>query len=182
MPFIKLVRMIISPVIFCTVVTGIASMHDMQQGWPRRRQGAALFRSRIDARTGDRLAGRACAQPRARASTSTRRRSTPAPYRAMRRRPRRATARRILHARHPRDVRRRIHAGRHPAGAADRDAVRHGTGGDGRTRRAGHRFDRTLVESVLPHRRDDHESRADWRVRRDGLHDRPATALSRCCR
>jgi aerobic C4-dicarboxylate transport protein len=29
--FIKLVRMIISPVIFCTVVTGIASMHDMRQ-------------------------------------------------------------------------------------------------------------------------------------------------------
>ena len=29
--FIKLVRMIISPVIFCTVVTGIASMHDMRK-------------------------------------------------------------------------------------------------------------------------------------------------------
>src|SRR5471032_405106 len=28
---IKLVRMIISPVIFCTVVTGIASMHDMRK-------------------------------------------------------------------------------------------------------------------------------------------------------
>ncbi|NPT41268.1 C4-dicarboxylate transporter DctA [Paraburkholderia sp. 1N] len=29
--FIKLVRMIISPVIFCTVATGIASMHDMRK-------------------------------------------------------------------------------------------------------------------------------------------------------
>ncbi|MFM0737192.1 dicarboxylate/amino acid:cation symporter [Paraburkholderia xenovorans] len=29
--FIKLVRMIIGPVIFCTVVTGIASMHDMRK-------------------------------------------------------------------------------------------------------------------------------------------------------
>ena len=29
--FIKLVRMIISPVIFCTVVTGITSMHDMRK-------------------------------------------------------------------------------------------------------------------------------------------------------
>ena len=34
--FIKLVRMIISPVIFCTVVTGIASMHDMRRSEERR--------------------------------------------------------------------------------------------------------------------------------------------------
>ena len=36
--------MIIAPIIFCTVVVGIAGMEDMKKVGTRRRQGAALFR------------------------------------------------------------------------------------------------------------------------------------------
>ena len=48
--FIALIKMMIAPVIFCTVVHGIGSMRDLKQGRPRRRQDAALFRGRLDHR------------------------------------------------------------------------------------------------------------------------------------
>ena len=41
--FIKLIKMVIAPIVFFTVVNGIANMGDMKKGWPHRRQGAALF-------------------------------------------------------------------------------------------------------------------------------------------
>ena len=46
--FIKLIKMVIAPIIFCTVVSGISHIQDATQGRPRRRQGAGLFRSRFD--------------------------------------------------------------------------------------------------------------------------------------
>ena len=60
--FIKLIKMIIAPIIFCTVVVGIAGMEDMKKRRQDRRAGAALLRDRehdrADRRPGDR-------QPRA---------------------------------------------------------------------------------------------------------------------
>ena len=48
--FIRLVRMIVAPIIFCTVVHGIASVGEAQARRPRRGQGADLFRDRHDDR------------------------------------------------------------------------------------------------------------------------------------
>ncbi len=41
--FVKLIKMIIAPVIFCTVVTGIAGMESMKAVVPHRGGGAALL-------------------------------------------------------------------------------------------------------------------------------------------
>ena len=46
--FIKLIKMLIAPIIFCTVVHGIASMENMRKVGQRRPQGADLFRGRHD--------------------------------------------------------------------------------------------------------------------------------------
>ena len=53
MVFIKLVKMIIAPIIFRTVVHGVASMSDMKAR-PRRGEDAAVLRGDLHARTGDR--------------------------------------------------------------------------------------------------------------------------------
>jgi hypothetical protein len=46
--FIKLVRMIIGPVIFCTVVTGIASMQGLCQVTGGKTSGSVACRSPVD--------------------------------------------------------------------------------------------------------------------------------------
>ena len=56
--FIALIKMMIAPIIFCTVVHGIGSMSDLKQGRPHRHQDAVLFRGGVDAGAGDRLARR----------------------------------------------------------------------------------------------------------------------------
>ena len=48
--FIKLIKMIIAPIIFCTVVRGIAAMEDMKKLGTRGREDAPLFRDRHDRR------------------------------------------------------------------------------------------------------------------------------------
>ena len=55
--FIKLIKMIIAPIIFCTVVLGIASMEDMKKVGRVGGQGAALFRGRDHPRADHRPAG-----------------------------------------------------------------------------------------------------------------------------
>ena len=55
--FIALVKMLISPIIFCTVVLGIAGAGRHEEGRPRRRQGVDLLRSRLDRRARHRPAG-----------------------------------------------------------------------------------------------------------------------------
>ena len=47
--FIKLIKMIIAPIIFCTVVHGIASMQDMKKVGRVGLKALALFRARDDA-------------------------------------------------------------------------------------------------------------------------------------
>ena len=56
--FIALIKMMIAPVIFCTVVHGIALDERPEEGRPRRRQDAVLFRGGLDLGAGDRPAGR----------------------------------------------------------------------------------------------------------------------------
>src|SRR5258705_12976188 len=46
--FIALIKMMIAPVIFCTVVHGISSMGDLKRVGPCRFEDACLLRSRLD--------------------------------------------------------------------------------------------------------------------------------------
>ncbi len=43
--FIRLITMIITLIIFCTVVTGIAGMESLKKGWTHRWLGARLLRT-----------------------------------------------------------------------------------------------------------------------------------------
>ena len=52
--FIKAIRMLIAPIIFCTVVHGIARMADMARVGRVAHQGARLFRGADDDRAGHR--------------------------------------------------------------------------------------------------------------------------------
>ena len=56
--FVKLIRMVIAPIIFCTVVSGIAHVSEVKKGRPGRDQGAGLFRGGVDLRARSRSAGR----------------------------------------------------------------------------------------------------------------------------
>ena len=58
--FIKLVKMIIAPVIFLTVVTGIAGMRELAAVGPRRGQGVRLFPVLLDPRADRRPDRRQC--------------------------------------------------------------------------------------------------------------------------
>ena len=80
--FIQLIKMMIAPVIFCTVVHGIASMSDLKKRRPRRAEDADLFRGGLDARAGSSGSSSARSSSPARASTSTPPRSIPSRCRA----------------------------------------------------------------------------------------------------
>jgi len=41
--FIKLIKMMIAPVIFCTIVTGIANMQDTKKCWPCGIKSTIIF-------------------------------------------------------------------------------------------------------------------------------------------
>ena len=56
--FIALIKMMIAPVIFCTVVHGIGQHGRPEEARPRRRQDAGLFRGGLDPRARRRPAGR----------------------------------------------------------------------------------------------------------------------------
>ena len=68
--FIKLVRMIIAPVIFLTIVTGIAGMRDLAAGRPRCAQVLRLLPLLLDSGTDPRPDRRQRRTARAKASTS----------------------------------------------------------------------------------------------------------------
>ena len=172
--FIKLVKMIITPVIFLTVVTGIAGMarpEGVRPGrrsrrWPisspsRRwrwrsasivanfvRPGAGL---NVDPATLDTPAVAELCQPGARAE----RHRLPARH-------------------HPRHPGQRLHRGRDPPGAAGRDPVRHRAGA-GRRRAASRLLDllKTLTAIVFRIVHILMYAGAARRVRGDGLHHRP---------
>ena len=74
--FIKLVKMLIAPIVFSTVVVGIAHMGAMKEVGRIGIAGAALFRGHVDARPRHRHGRRQRAAARHAASRSIRRRST----------------------------------------------------------------------------------------------------------
>ena len=69
--FIKLIKMMIAPIIFTTVVVGIAQDGRHEGGRPRRPQGADLLRGGLDAGPGDRPGRRQRREARASGSTPT---------------------------------------------------------------------------------------------------------------
>ena len=68
--FIKLIKMVIAPIIFCTVVSRHRAHPGCAQGRPRRRQGARLLRDRLDLRAGHRPVRRQLRCARATASAA----------------------------------------------------------------------------------------------------------------
>ena len=63
--FVALIRMLIAPVIFCTIVLGIGAHPAGGQGRPDRRPGAGLLHDHVDGRAGHRAGGRATSSTRA---------------------------------------------------------------------------------------------------------------------
>ena len=92
-----------------------------QEGRPDRRQGAGLFRGRLDLCAGDRSARRQPGPARAR---FRRRHGERASRRRLRQAGRGAEERRFLPAHHSRHGGRRLRAGRNPPGPAVLDSVR----------------------------------------------------------
>ena len=169
--FIKMIKMVIAPIIFFTVVHGIASMKDMKKVgrvglkaliyfelvttaaliiglivinlW-KPGVGMSVDPSAIDTK--------AIASFTAKAKEQS---TDPFPY-----------------GHHPLDRGRRLRDGRDPAGPVFRDAVRVRAAGARRTRQAGAAPHRRGQPRLFSHRRLHHEARADRRLRSDGVHDR----------
>ena len=169
--FIKLIKMIIAPIIFCTVVVGIAGMEDMKKVGKTGGYALLYFEivstialivgltiinivqpgagMNIDPATLDTKGIAAYAQARQDAEHD-----------------------RFPAQRHSEHRGRRIREGRDPAGAAVRRAVRFRAAQVRRPRHARVRLDRKDLARAVRDRRLHHEGRADRRVRRDGVHDR----------
>ena len=174
--FIKLIRMIIAPIIFCTVVHGIASMSNSEGRRQRRHQSASLFRGHHDAgsrhRTGD--------HERSSAGGGHERR--PKPDRRLRdRKPRHQSAharhRRVSARHHSENRRRRFRGRQHSADPTVRAAVRLRATGDGTTRPAATRDRRSDFARAFWHRRHHHEGGTDRRLWRNGVHHRQLRLL-----
>ena len=169
--FIKLVKMIIAPVIFLTLVTGIAGMRDLAA--VGRVAGKAfayfLFFSTLALIVGLIVAN--VVQPGAgmNIDPATLDAGAVADYAA---KAHETTLTGFLLGDHPRHVRLGADRGQHPAGAVRRDPVRHRAGAGRRARRAGARPARACRPVVFRLVGDPDEGGADRRVRRDGLHHR----------
>ena len=59
----QLIKMVIAPIIFCTVVSGISHIQGGQEGRPRRRSRPWSFRGRLDLRPGVGLSSAISSQP-----------------------------------------------------------------------------------------------------------------------
>ena len=171
--FIALVKMLIAPIIFCTVVLGIAGAGQHEEGRARRRQGAAVLRSGLDLRAGDRPDRRQCDPARRRIQRRSRvaRRRGGGRLREGRRQP---EHRRFRAAHHPAHVLRRLHRLRRPAaGAVRRGAVRLRDDAPRAGRQHRPPGDHDGVARVLPDDERADDAGADRRRRRDGVHHRP---------
>ena len=170
--FIALVKMLIGPVIFCTVVLGISGRRRHEEGRPRRRQGADLFRSAVDRCAGDRAGHRERDQARRRLqhrSAHARRESRG----CVREGCRESDVDRLPAAHHSQDVHRRLHQLRRPAaGPARGRAVRLRDDASRRGRPVGAHVHRGMLADLLRDDERHHETRAARRRRRDGVHDR----------
>ncbi len=140
-----------------------------QEGRPHRRQGAGLFRDRLDLRAGDRPHRRQCGA----AGRGLRRRAGRCGQGGrLRQAGRSPEERRFLPAHHSGHRGRRLRAGRNPPGAAVLDPVRLRAHGARRARPYHPRVHRRRRARGVRRHRHRHEGGADRRVRRHGLHHR----------
>ena len=170
--FIKLVKMIITPVIFLTVVTGIAGMSDLKAFGRIGAQGHGLFPDLLDPGAG----GRARRRQHRPAGRGAQRRSGDARCRRGRELSQpgaRPDDHRLPAQHHSRHDVQRLHRGRDIAGADGVDPVRDRAGDDRRARRAPARRPPGAHRRRLPDGPYPDVRRAARRVRRDGLHHRP---------
>ena len=182
--FIKLVKMLIAPIVFTTVVVGMAQTGAMKEIGRIGVRALALLRGRLDARAGHRAGGRRRSCSRAPDSSSIR--ATVDMQRRVRRTRRRrknlSTTQFILQ-RHPR------HDGRAPSRRARscrccscRCCSAWRCSAWARRRAPLLVLFAATSEGAVPDRRAHHAAGADRRVRRDGVHRRPLRRRHRSCR
>ena len=122
--FIKLVKMLIAPIVFSTVVVGIAHMGAMREVGRIGLRALHLLRGGVDAGAVHRPGGRQRAAARARPRRSTRRSLDMSAVASYTTRVEDAAHGRLPPQHHSDDGRRRVRARRDPAGAARLGAVR----------------------------------------------------------
>ena len=170
--FIKLIKMMIAPIIFCTVVTGIAGMENMKAVGKTGVLALLYFEIVSTHRADRRPRGRQRGEARRR--HERRRLDARRGQRASVREGRRAAERhRVPAERHSHDDRRcvrdRATSCRCCCSSLLFGFALHAVG---ERARPVLRFRRSDLAGAVPHRRLHHAARADRRVRRDGVHDR----------
>ena len=169
--FIKMIKMIIAPIIFCTVVHGIASMQDM------KKVGRVGFKALVYFEVLTTIAlivGLIVAntlQPGAGMNVDVKSLDTTVDP-GLRRQIQGAGHRPVPDGHHPQHRGRRIRVRRDPAGAVLRHSVRVRPAGARRARQVAAHRDRPGLLRAVRRGQHHHEGRADRGVRRDGLHHR----------
>ena len=179
--FIKLIKMLIAPIIFCTVVHGIASMEDMKKVGRVGIKALIYFEVMTTVALIIGLIIVNLWQPGAGMNVDPATLDTKA-IADLHRQGRRAEHGRVPAAHHPDHRGRRLRRGRDPAGAVRRHPVRLRAalaGREGQAAAAPHRPDGARV---LRHRRHRHEGGADRRLRRHGVHHRQVRRRHARCR
>ena len=169
--FIKLIKMIIAPIIFCTVVVGIAGMEDMKKVGKTGGYALLYFEivSSIALIVGLTIVN--IVQPGAGMNIDPATLDTKGIAAYTKPGQMQSTTDFLLNI-IPNTRRRCVRQGRDPAGAAVRRAVRLLPAQVRRPRHARVRLHREDLARALRDRRRHHEGGADRRVRRDGVHDR----------
>ena len=192
--FVKLIKMAIAPIIFCTIVSGIAHVQEAKSVGRVGVKALVYFElvSTLALLIG--LAVGLLWQPGASFPVQELTPAEAATVKCYVDTARQADAGRLYPAHHPRQRRRRLRqfargrplparrrAGvpdrRHPAGAVLRGAVRLRADEARRARPCAARPDRRCRARDVRGHRHHHEGRADRRLRRDGVHDRQVRPL-----
>ena len=169
--FVKLIRMAIAPIIFCTVVSGIAHISDVKKVG-RVAVKALVYFEIVSTFALARPSGREPAAPGRGIFRPIQRRGG----RKLCQASRRNEVGRFPPAYHSGQRGRRLRGRRYPAGAVVFGAVRLRTDGIGRTRQHASVADRRSGSYRIRHHFHYRQSGADRRVRRDGLYHRPLWA------
>ena len=169
--FIKMIKMIIAPIIFCTVVHGIASMSDMKKVGRVGLKALIYFEVLTTIALIVGLIVVNTLKPGAGMNVDVSTLDTTLDP-GVRREVQGTGHDPVPDGRHPQHGRRRIRIGRDPAGAVLRHPVRVRAAGARRARQVAAQCDRPGLIRAVRRRRHHHEGRTDRRVRRDGLHDR----------
>ena len=169
--FIKLIKMIIAPIIFCTVVHGIASMQDMKKVG-RVGLKALIYFEVLTTHRADRRPHRGEHAAARRRHERRRQDARHQGHPGLRGEVQGAGHGPVPDGHHSQHRRRRVRVGRDPAGAVLRHPVRVRPAGARRARQGAAQRDRRGVLRAVRRGRDHHEGRADRRVRRDGVHHR----------